>query len=166
MKRVSFSFVAAAAVCLTSASAVLAADSIVKLTLDGRPVDRAGGIAVRHNGVVLADVIDLTKAFDGLLTFPNRNSVTVTLNGTTVRYRVGVKSAVVNDKVLPLRVAPILRNGDVFVPLAEFVNFGGARVALSSNRADIRINANPAAPAFAAPGAAASPAMAAPSATP
>jgi hypothetical protein len=143
MKRVSFSVAVAAALVFAASAVAGAADSLVRLTLDGRPVDRAGGIAVLHNKVVLADVIDLTKAFDGLLTFPNRQSVTVTINGTTVRFRVGSAIAVANDKPFRMAAAPIMHNGDIFVPLQTFATLGGARVNLSKGRADLRISVNP-----------------------
>jgi hypothetical protein len=143
MKRVSLSVAVAAALVFAGSSAARAADAPVHLTLDGRPVDRTGGIAVMHNGVVLADVVDLTKAFDGLLTFPDRRSVTVTINGTTVRFRVGTITAVANDKPFRMRAAPIMHNGDIFVPLQTFATLGGATVNLTKGRADIRISVNP-----------------------
>ncbi len=143
MKRASLSVAVAAALFLAAAVASDAADPIVRLTLDGRPVDRTGGIAVLHNGVVLADVVDLTKAFDGLLTFPDTKSVTVTVNGTTVRFRVGSATAVANDKPFRMRTAPIVHNGDIFVPLQTFATLGGATVNLTKGRADLRISVNP-----------------------
>ncbi len=157
MKRFSLAIATATTMLLATSLGALGADTQVKLTLDGRPVDRTGGNAIARNGVVLADIVDLTRAFNGLLTFPDRTSVTVTLNGTTVRYHAGVKTANANDKPVALRAAPFMHNGDLFVPLQEFVAFGGATVALAPGRADIRINANPSSGGTPAPASSPSP---------
>ena len=65
-----------------------AADRAVKLTLDGRPVDRAGGVALVRNGVVYADVVALVKSFDGLLTFQG-NAVVVSIGNSGGTFTVG-----------------------------------------------------------------------------
>jgi len=122
-----------------------AADRLVSLTLDGRPVDRAGGIAVLHDGVVCADVVDLVKSFDGLLTFQGK-AVVVTINGVTARFTPGSRTATVNDGAITMDTQVFVRNGDIFVPLNAFVTrVAQAKVRFNPGRthADIYVNASP-----------------------
>ncbi len=143
MKRLLAGVMLAAAV--ATASPALAADRVVGLTLDGRPVDRAGGVAVLHNGVVYADVVDLVKSFDGLLTFQG-NAVVVTINGVTARFTTGSRTALINDGAITMDGAAFKRNGDVFVPLGAFITrVAQAKVRVNSARthADIFVNASP-----------------------
>jgi hypothetical protein len=130
---------------LTLAAPAPAADRNVKLTLDGRPVDRAGGIAVLHNGVIYADVVDLVKAFDGLLTFQGPATV-VTINGVTARFTLGSRTATIGDGAITMPGQTFRRNGDVYVPLEIFITrVANAKVKTSPDRtrADILVNANP-----------------------
>ncbi len=122
-----------------------AADRVVSLTLDGRPVDRAGGVALLHNGVVCADVVDLVKSFDGLLTFQG-NAVVVTINGVTARFTAGSRTAMVNDGAITMETRAFMRNGDLFVPLNAFITrVAQAKVRINPARthADIYVNASP-----------------------
>jgi len=122
-----------------------AADAIVHLSFDGRPVDRGGGIAVNRGGVIYADVVDLSKAFDGLLTVHGR-SVVVTVKSTTATFTEGSRQATVQRTPLALRGVPFRRNGDLYVPLGAFVQrVAGARLRFDARhrRALIQVNANP-----------------------
>ncbi|HEY0615438.1 MAG TPA: stalk domain-containing protein [Candidatus Elarobacter sp.] len=135
----------AAALMLLAASPAFAADRDVKLTLDGRPVDRAGGVAILHNGVVYADVVPLVKSFDGLLTFQG-NAVVVTINGVTGRFTEGSRTALINDGATTMPGQTFKRNGDFFVPLELFITkIARAKVRMNPARtqADIAVNANP-----------------------
>jgi hypothetical protein len=131
---------------LAPSGSVLAADRAVKLTLDGRPVDRAGGVAVVRNGVVYADVVPLVKSFDGLLTFQG-NAVVVTIHGVTGRFTEGSRTALINDGAVTMRGQTFRRNGDWYVPLDTFVR-GVAKAQVKVNpaqtQADIVVNASPA----------------------
>src|ERR1700676_4239076 len=102
MKRLAAAFLLAASLLGAAAPAALAADRDVKLTLDGRPVDRAGGVALVRNGVGYADVVPLIKSFDGLLTFP-RNAVVMTIQGVTGRFTDGSRTALINDGAVTMR---------------------------------------------------------------
>jgi hypothetical protein len=123
----------------------LAADKPVQVTLDGRSVDRHGGIAVARQGVVYADVVDLVRAFDGVLTFHGK-AVLVTVRETTARFTVGSRTALVQQGSVVMSGRTFRRNGDIYVPLAFFVT----RVAKAQVRIDkaleharISVNANP-----------------------
>ena len=123
----------------------LAADKTVKLTLDGRPVDRRGGIAVAHRGVVYADVVDLVKAFNGLLTFHGK-TVLLTVDGTTAEFTAGSRTARLGEDAVTMRGQAFRRNGDLYVPLEFFVTrVAHARVRIDPAlaHANIYVNANP-----------------------
>ena len=144
MKRLLTALALGLALLAPSASA-LAADREVKLTLDGRSVDRAGGIAVLRNGVVYADVVPLVKSFDGLLTFQG-NAVVVTIHGITGRFTDGSRTALINDGAVTMRGQTFKRNGDWYVPLDTFIiNVAKAKVRVNAaqTQADISVNANP-----------------------
>ena len=122
-----------------------AADREVKLTLDGRPVDRVGGVAMVHNGVVYADVVPLVKSFDGLLTFQG-TAVVVTIHGVTGRFTDGSRTALINDGSVTMRGQTFKRNGDWYVPLETFITQvakAKVRVNAAQTQANISVNANP-----------------------
>jgi hypothetical protein len=133
----------AAALMLFAAVPASAADRAVKLTLDGRPVDRAGGVAVLHNGVLYANVVPLVKSFDGLLTFQGK-AVVVTINGVTGRFTEGSRTALINDGAVTMPGQTFKRDGDLYVPLDVFVT-QIAKAKLRTNpartQADIFVNA-------------------------
>lgn len=144
MKRFPAALALAAAL-LAFAVPVLAADRVVKLTLDGRPVDRAGGVAVTRNGVVYADVIDLVKSFDGLLTFQGK-AVVVTISAVTATFTAGSRTVKINEGAMTMRGQPFMRNGDLFVPLDAFITSvaqAKVRIDPAQTHADILVNSNP-----------------------
>jgi hypothetical protein len=122
-----------------------AADKTVKLTLDGRPVDRAGGVAVARNGLVYANLVDLVKSFNGLLTFQG-SGVVVTINGVTASFTPGSRTAKIGEGAQTMKGQTFRRNGDLFVPLDFFITqVARAKVTIdpSLSKADIHVNANP-----------------------
>jgi len=130
---------------LASALPVSAADSAVSLTLDGRPVDKHGGIAVLRAGTVFVDAVDMTKSFDGLISMARGGAATITIRGNTGAFVPGSPTAVVNGKKL-LIAAPFMRNGDLFVPLNFFITqVAKAKVTIDAAKkhANILVNANP-----------------------
>jgi hypothetical protein len=136
----------ALALTLTLLAAVpgLAADRDVKLTLDGRPVDRAGGIAMLRNGVIYADVVPLVKSFDGLLTFQG-NAVVVSIHGVTGRFTTGSRTALINQGAVTMRGPTLKVNGDFYVPLDTFITrvaLAKVRVNPAQTQADIYVNAS------------------------
>jgi len=121
----------------------LATDHLVTLTMDGRPVDRAGGIAIVHDGLVYADAVELVKTFDGLVTFAGK-SESIEIRGHVGRFTAGTRGASVDRVRVVLPGAPFVRNGDLYVPLEFFITrIASARVRFSPGHADIRVNANP-----------------------
>jgi hypothetical protein len=122
-----------------------AADSTVTLTLDGRPIDKHGGIAVMHAGTVFVDAIDMTKTFNGLVSLRSGGSATITIGGSTGAFVPGSTVAVVNG--VKARIpAPFMRGGDLFVPLNFFITrMTRAKVRIDAARrhADILVNSNP-----------------------
>ncbi|HEX3469386.1 MAG TPA: stalk domain-containing protein [Candidatus Elarobacter sp.] len=141
-------FAAALALSLTlagSCAPALAADRVVKLTLDGRPVDRAGGVARLRNGVVYADVVDLVKSFNGLLTFQG-NAVEVSIGTTVARFTVGSRTAMVDQGAITMPGQTFSYSGDIYVPLSVFITqvaHAKLRVDASQSHADIFVNSNP-----------------------
>jgi hypothetical protein len=130
----------AAALSLTARAP--AADSIVDLTLEGRPVDRERGVAVMHDGFVFADAIDLTRCFDGFITLLRGGAATVTIGPNTGTFTPGSPRATINTASVALPGAPFKRNGELFVPLEIFISrVAGAQVRLSRvhRSADIRV---------------------------
>ena len=129
---------------LAPATSAYAADRDVKLTLDGRAVDRAGGVALVRNGVVYADVVPLIKSFDGLLTFQG-NAVVVTIHGITARFTDGSRTALINEGAVTMRGQTFKRNGDWYVPLETFITQvakAKVRVNAAQTQADIIVNPN------------------------
>jgi copper amine oxidase-like protein len=123
-----------------------AADKNVKLTLDGRPVDRNGGIALARGGVVYADAVDLVKSFGGLLTFQG-STLVVTIGSTTARFTIGSRTAALNEGSAAMPGQVFLRNGDFYVPLDFFITrVAGAKVKIDRSlaRADISVSSSPA----------------------
>ena len=122
-----------------------AADRPIALTLDGRPVDRTGNVAVVHDGVVYADLVDLVKSFDGLLTFQG-NAVVVSIGSTTATFTNRSRTAKVGQGAVLMRGPAYIRNGDMYVPLDTFViRVANAKLRVNAARthADIYVNANP-----------------------
>ncbi len=107
----------------------LAADRVLRLTIDGRPVDRNG-------------VIDLVKSFNGLVTFQGP-ALVVTISGVTATFTNGSRTAKVGQGAVMMRGPAILREREMFVPLDTFVTrLTNAKVRLSRDRtqADILVN--------------------------
>ena len=130
---------------LAYAGPASAADRAIKLRLDGRPVDRAGGVALLHNGVVYADVVALVKSFNGLLTFQG-HAVQVSIGTTTARFTVGSRTMTIDQGAITLPGQTFLRNGDIYVPLVPFVTqlaHAKVRVDQAAGRADIIVNSDP-----------------------
>jgi len=123
---------------LVTFSSAMAADSVVALTLDGRPIDKHGGIAVMHGGTVFVDAIDMTRTFNGLISMRTGGSATITIQGNTGAFVPGSSVAVVNG--VKARIpAPFMRGG-LFVPLNFFITrltHARVRIDMAHRRADI-----------------------------
>ena len=144
-RRVLAALALAASLLAAAAPPVLAADRDVKLTLDGRPVDRAGGVALVRNGVVYADVVPLVKSFDGLLTFQG-NAVVVSIGNSVATFTVGSRTAKIDQGSVVMRGPVFKRNGDIYVPLDTFITrLAKAKLAVNpaQTQADITVNASP-----------------------
>jgi hypothetical protein len=131
-----------AAALLSLPARAAAADAVVELTLDGRPVDRHAGAALLHHGLVFANAIDLTKCFDGFITLLRSGAATITIGTNTGTFTPGSSSATINAVEIALPDAPFRVNGNLFVPLEAFItDVAGASVRLSPTlrHADIRV---------------------------
>jgi opacity protein-like surface antigen len=129
------------------ATPAFAADSVVKVTLDGRPIDKhQRSVAILHDGVIFADASDLNASFSGLLTYGQaNNSVKILIGDRVGVFTVGSRTMVAGGKVVKLSGAPFHYSGDIYVPLGAFVtNVAGATLRTSADklRADILV-ANP-----------------------
>jgi hypothetical protein len=133
------------ALVLATAAPAAAADKNVKLTLDGRPVDRAGGVALARGGVVYANLVDLVKSFDGLLTFHGSGAL-VSVHGVTVSFTAGSRTAKIGEGAQTMKGQTFLRNGDLYVPLEFFITqVARAKVKIDPalTKADISVDPNP-----------------------
>lgn len=138
MKRL----IALALILCGTAIPAFAADGVVHLTLDGRPVDKHGGIAVTHAGTVFVDAIDMTKTFNGLVLLRSGGSATITIQGNTGAFVPGSPVAIVNG-VKARIAAPFMRGGDLFIPLNFFITrltHAKVRIDAARRRADILVN--------------------------
>ena len=133
------------ALAFTAPLPAFAADKAVTLTLDGRPVDRNGGIAVNRGGVIYADIVDLVKSFNGLLTFQGE-AVVVSIGNKTATFTVGSRTMKLDQGSVVMRGATFKRNGDIMVPLDAFITrLAGAKLKVDATQthADIAVNSNP-----------------------
>ncbi len=145
MTRLLAALLCALTLALGAGAPASAADKAVRLTLDGRPVDRAGGVALARHGVVYADLVALVKSFNGLLTFQGSGAV-VSIDGVTATFTPGSRTAKIGEGAQTMRGQTFVRNGDLFVPLDFFVTqVARAKLTIdpAQTRADIRVNANP-----------------------
>ncbi len=127
------------------AAPALAKDRAIHLVLDGRPLDRPGAIvAMLHDGIIYADVVDLVKAFSGLLTFHGK-AVWVTVGDTYSIFTAGSRTATIDRYTVDLPGKCFMRNGDIYVPLTTFAQVAKARVRVNAahTQADLLVNANP-----------------------
>jgi hypothetical protein len=144
MTRLAAAFILALAFA-GSTSPAFAADRAVKLTLDGRPVDRAGGVALVRGGVVYADLVDLVKSFNGLLTFQG-TAVEVSIGTTVARFTIGSRTVMIDEGAVTMPGQTFQLNGDIYVPLGTFVTqvaHAKLRVDPTKSHADIYVNSNP-----------------------
>lgn len=122
-----------------------ASEKVVRLTLDGRPVARSGVVAVARDGIVYADVIDLVKSFDGLLTL-HGDAVVVSIRAKTATLTAGSRTMKINQGSVVMPGQAFKRDGEIFVPLEAFVrSVAGAKVTIDADQshADIAVNATP-----------------------
>jgi hypothetical protein len=144
-QRVLAALTLGAALLAAAAPPAVAADHNVTLTLDGRPVDRIGGVALSRNGVVYADVVPLVKSFNGLLTFQG-NAVVVSIGNSVATFTIGSRTAKIDQGSVVMRGPVFKRNGDIYVPLDTFVTrLAKAKLAVNpaQTQADIAVNASP-----------------------
>ena len=104
-----------------------AADTLLRLRLDGRPLDSKTPSGILHGGVAYVNVVRITKGFSGLLTFGKSDkSVNVTILGHTAKFWIGRRTGVVNAEDTTYPGAPFEHDGDFYVPLATIAQLAGA----------------------------------------
>jgi hypothetical protein len=133
-----FSIVWALILAASLGTAALAANTTVKLTLDGRPVAGNGVVALNHNGVVYADMILLNKTFSGLMSIKGKTYSTV-VRGHAVAFTANSPIGVFQGRKVRLPARPFLLNNSLYVPLAAFARGIGVvvRINPSHTAADI-----------------------------
>ncbi|MBV8151318.1 MAG: hypothetical protein JOY59_07160 [Candidatus Eremiobacteraeota bacterium] len=130
----------AALISICAAAVAQAADRPVVLTLDGRPFARDRSAAVAHGGVLFVDVVDATKAFNGLLLLQTPGRARLETQGKIALFVVGTRRATFNGAPLTLPGAPFRRAGRMYVPLATVAKLTGARlVRIDAGHADLRV---------------------------
>jgi hypothetical protein len=116
----------------TLARPVLASDTVLAVTIDGRPlssVTKSGGYLL--HGVPFVNAVAFVKAFNGLVVFgttdSERKSIDITLQRATAEFAVGVGSySVKNGPTVPMAGATFLSNGDFYIPVAALAKLAGA----------------------------------------
>ncbi len=119
-------------------TSALAANTSVKLTLDGRPVAGNGVVALNHNGVVYADMILLNKTFSGLMSIKGKTYSTV-VRGHSVAFTVNSPIGVVQGRKVRLSGSPFLLNNSLYVPLAAFGRGIGVQIRIDASRTNADI---------------------------
>src|ERR1700684_985014 len=104
-------------------SAVSAADRAYTILIDGRPMTEnpkdTGGLF--HDGVVFVDVVELTRAYNGLVTFADHGrTMTISIGKRTATFKKGRPFAVVNGGAVKLSGPPFISEGDFYVPITAF----------------------------------------------
>ena len=129
-----FSIVCGLILAAALGTTALAANTTVKLTLDGRPVAANGVVALNHNGVVFADMILLNKTFSGLMSIKGKTYSTV-VRGHSVVFTANSQVAVFQGRKLRLPAAPFLHNNSLYLPLAAFGRAIGVPVRIDPSHA-------------------------------
>ncbi|MBC5809819.1 MAG: hypothetical protein GIW95_03045 [Candidatus Eremiobacteraeota bacterium] len=122
------------AVSLGYARPAVAADAVYTLTIDGRPLTPPGKPtgALSHGGVVYVDVVQITKAFSGLLTFGSGGStVTVSVGHKTATFIAGKTTADFGGTTKALSGKPFVIDGDLFVPLSAVAALTNSKFSIS-----------------------------------
>jgi hypothetical protein len=114
-------------------SAVSAADTAYTIFLDGRPLTEnpkdTGGLS--HDGVVFVDVVKLTKAYSGLVTFGKAGrTMTISIGKRTATFTKGRSLAVLNGGALKLSGAPFIYDGNFYVPITAFARLARSKVTI------------------------------------
>ncbi len=133
-----FSIVCALVLASALGTTALAANTTVKLTLDGRPVAASGVVALNHNGVVFADMILLNKTFSGLMSIKGKTYSTV-VRGHSVVFTANSQVAVFQGRKLRVPGAPFLLNNSLYVPLAAFARGIGVQVRIDPSHKNAEI---------------------------
>lgn len=129
------------------------ADRPLSVTIDGRPITRGSSMARIHNGVAYADLTELVRTYNGIVT-TTKGATTVTVRTRRATFVPGSSSVILNNRKLQLGDRAFMREGHLYVPLAFFVKrVGGGRVQIdrAMTTANISIAVDPVTPPTAAP---------------
>ena len=114
--------------------AARSADVPYSVFLDGRRLDARHPSGRNHVGVAYINVIRAVQAFGGLLTFGHGGVVRVTVSGRTLTYRVGQRTALLdNATVVRQRGAPYVDGGDTYVPVASVATLAMAKYTIDTH---------------------------------
>jgi hypothetical protein len=140
MRRFVATLLAGLLLAVLAPTAGSSADILYGVTVDGRGLDAKNRSAINHRGVVYVNVVRAVKAFDGLLTFGRGGSLRVTVNGRTLHYRIGQRTAQLeNGQVIKLPGAPFDLNGDTYVPIASIATLATARYVVDTSHHVVRL---------------------------
>ncbi len=108
------------------------ASGSVVVALDGRPLTHHGYAIKGH---VYADVVDLTRTFNGLLTYYKGGGVKLNIGGSMATFYPGRTDGLYNGRPVLYPAAPftVVSGGDLYVPLYIVVEL--AQVQLRYNAA-------------------------------
>lgn len=118
-----------------------ARDALLHMQIDGRPVDSKTPSGVLHGGIAYVNVVRITKAYSGLLTFGKADhSVNVTIRGKSATFWVGRRQGDFNGDETTYAGAPFVLNGDVYVPLAAIAQLAGSTLFVDTKHHTARLN--------------------------
>jgi hypothetical protein len=118
----------------------LAKDEVLRITLDGRPLDARSPSGMVHHGVAFINVVRATRAFDGLLVFAkDSRSVRVTIRQHHAEFVIGQLDGMLLDRPTTFSAAPFSLYGDIYVPLTAIAVLADARLSVDVRRHTARL---------------------------
>lgn len=118
---------------LATAGALAAADAPLRLVVDGRTVAATRPAALVRDGVAYVDLVRGVRAVDGWLRVEVDGSAAVTVDGRTLGFVVGRKSALLDAHAIELPGAPFVEDGDTFVPLLALTTLAAAKLTVDAH---------------------------------
>lgn len=118
---------------LAPAGAFGAADVPLRLVVDGRTVAARSPAALVRDGVAYVDLVRGVRAVDGWLRLEGEGSAAVTVDGRTLGFVVGRKSAMLDAHPIELPGSPFVQDGDIFVPLVAVTTLASAKLTVDAH---------------------------------
>ena len=116
----------------------LAKDEVLRITLDGRPLDARSASGMVHHGVAFINVVRATRAFDGLLVFAKDAAAGARHDSGQQHHAripvIGQLDGMLLDRPTTFSAAPFTLYGDIYVPLTAIAVLADARLSVDVGR--------------------------------